>query len=172
MSLNVDDWQRVLTALKENKKHGAFWSSRLDSFADITYDEAKTYDSKSYTNCAHGFIWAKNDAKLWDKVDPRAAVLMQMRFDGYIGFPGGIVDDTDESWEFGLNRELEEEMNITSDVLKFEKSDYLFSTVYKESKYILHFYGKEISLSEFETMEKRAIDSHDYGGEVMVCLFI
>ena len=36
---------------------------------------------------------------------------VKVRFDGLLGFPGGLVDD-DESVEQGLNRELEEEINL------------------------------------------------------------
>ena len=37
---------------------------------------------------------------------------MQMRFDGMIGFPGGILDNKLEEVHEGLNRELREEMNL------------------------------------------------------------
>ena len=40
---------------------------------------------------------------------------MQMRFDGNLGFPGGLVDPTDATPVDGVNRELLEEMNIGSD---------------------------------------------------------
>ena len=36
---------------------------------------------------------------------------VKVRFDGLLGFPGGLVDDG-ESVEQGLNRELEEEINL------------------------------------------------------------
>ena len=36
---------------------------------------------------------------------------MQMRFDGLIGFPGGLVDPGEDVVQ-GLNRELKEEMNL------------------------------------------------------------
>jgi len=36
---------------------------------------------------------------------------MQMRFDGMIGFAGGLVDPGEEVCE-GLNRELKEEANL------------------------------------------------------------
>ena len=43
--------------------------------------------------------------------------MMQVRFDGLLGFPGGLVDPG-ESVEFGLNRELEEEIALDTDKLK------------------------------------------------------
>lgn len=39
---------------------------------------------------------------------------MQMRFDGYLGFPGGLVD-AGETWEEALNRELQEEIGLDLD---------------------------------------------------------
>ena len=40
---------------------------------------------------------------------------MQLRHDGMIGFPGGYVDDCQESTiESGLNRELHEEIGLPS----------------------------------------------------------
>ena len=41
---------------------------------------------------------------------------MQMRFDGAIGFAGGLVDPGEEVTQ-GLNRELEEEINL--DIVRF-----------------------------------------------------
>jgi len=38
------------------------------------------------------------------------SIKMQMRFDGRLGFPGGFVDDDDETLELALHRELTEEM--------------------------------------------------------------
>ncbi|KAF5903470.1 U8 snoRNA-decapping enzyme-like [Clarias magur] len=37
---------------------------------------------------------------------------MQMRFDGLLGFPGGLVKPSEESLEAGLSRELKEEMGV------------------------------------------------------------
>ena len=47
---------------------------------------------------------------------------VKVRFDGLLGFPGGLVDDG-ESVEQGLNRELEEEINLNLDEVKITESD-------------------------------------------------
>ena len=39
---------------------------------------------------------------------------MQLRHDGMIGFPGGYVDEKEESIVAGLNRELHEEIGLSS----------------------------------------------------------
>ena len=41
----------------------------------------------------------------------KGSYTFKVRFDGLLGFPGGLVDDG-ESVEQGLNRELEEEINL------------------------------------------------------------
>ena len=43
--------------------------------------------------------------------------MMQVRFDGLLGFAGGLVDPG-ESVEYGLNRELEEEIGLNTDEIK------------------------------------------------------
>jgi U8 snoRNA-decapping enzyme len=160
-----NNWLRVQEALSKNTNYGKKWSKLFREFADISYQEAKESKYSHYKHAAHAFIWAKNDNLLWSNYFQRAAILMQMRFDGYIGFPGGIIDDTDESWEAGLNRELSEEMNLDS---KYELNagDYFFSSISHELKLILHFYTKEVQLEEFYQIEKRCMDSVDFGSEV------
>ena len=45
---------------------------------------------------------------------------MQARFDGCLGFPGGLLDkdETEEVFE-ALNRELQEEIGLDLNLLKF-----------------------------------------------------
>jgi hypothetical protein len=43
----------------------------------------------------------------------------------------------------------------------------MFSSISHENQIILHFYAQEVKLEEFIQIEKRSLDSHDYGGEVM-----
>lgn len=40
---------------------------------------------------------------------------MQVRFDGYLGFPGGLVDEGETSISDALNREFKEENNLNLD---------------------------------------------------------
>ena len=70
-----------------------------ESYEDISYDAAKMLDS-TYHHAAHAFLWCRNEKQLWG-YDLRASILMQMRFDGSFGFPGGFIDPTDDSWEDG-----------------------------------------------------------------------
>ena len=131
-------------------------------FIEISYEEATKLDS-SYRHAAHAFICCKNNNKLWS-LDLEANIFMQLRFDGHVGFPGGFIDPTDNSWEDGLNRELDEEINLDKKFY-FGKENYLFT--YVIDKVVLHFYGKQFSLDEYKQIENESFRSHDYGGEVM-----
>jgi U8 snoRNA-decapping enzyme len=102
---------------------------------------------------------------LWE-IDLKASVLMQFRFDGYIGFPGGFIDPSDKTWEDGLNRELKEELNL-NEKFYINRSDYQFSAINKVKNLALHFYTKEVSYENFKAIELEAMNSGDFGTEVM-----
>ncbi|KAG1961931.1 U8 snoRNA-decapping enzyme [Pimephales promelas] len=68
---------------------------------------------------------------------------MQMRFDGLLGFPGGLVNPNKETLEAGLSRELHEEL-------------------------ITHFYIKKMTEPELKEIERAAVTTAtDHGLEVM-----
>ena len=95
-----------------------------------------------------------------------------MRHDGYIGFPGGMVqleqepENSNESLEEGLNRELLEEIGFDCEKHSFTPKDHLISHVHKMKKLCLNFYLKEVTLEEFEAMETSTIKAAHYGSEV------
>jgi 8-oxo-dGTP pyrophosphatase MutT (NUDIX family) len=60
---------------------------------------------------AHCMFWSKTKTVSVRETPVKALVMMQMRFDGLLGFPGGLVDPGEEI-VFALNRELEEEIAI------------------------------------------------------------
>lgn len=95
---------------------------------------------------------------------------MQVRFDGYIGFPGGLVDPGEDP-EFSLNRELQEEMNL--DLMKYsiKLSNHVVSHYNKRTRLITHFYALEVSMEELKNIEARALQAKDYGFEVC-CIII
>lgn len=72
----------------------------------------------------------------------------KVRFDGLLGFPGGLVDEG-ESVEQGLNRELEEEINLNLDEVKITESDLISiqrPTVNDEDpNLVCYFYAKGLS---------------------------
>ena len=54
-------------------------------------------------------------------------MLLQVRFDGMLGFPGGLIA-AGEATVDGLNRELAEEVGLDLDRLKIMDSDWIMAT--------------------------------------------
>ena len=94
-----------------------------------------------------------------------------MRFDGKVGFPGGLVEPNEDIIT-GLNRELAEEINLDLEKHALTKADFLFchfipsqNDVNKSHK-IRMFFAKEVTKCEYEIIEKRSLDAKDFGFEV------
>ena len=93
------EWHVINSAIKNDKELGPTCLDVEKDFEEIDYESSLKLDS-SYKHAAHAFLWCRNDEKLWG-YDLRASILMQMRFDGHIGFPGGFIDETDKTFEDG-----------------------------------------------------------------------
>ncbi|KAK7867726.1 hypothetical protein R5R35_002235 [Gryllus longicercus] len=132
----------------------------------ISYNETTHPKYVNYTKAGHCMIYSKQNEKMFGLYDTRAAVLMQMRFDGYIGFPGGLIDDG-ENTVSGVNRELVEEINFDLEKFTIKEEHHVISHVNEKLKLILHFFAIEVPLQDFEEMEKKSLSAHDYGNEVM-----
>ena len=74
-------------------------------------------------NAGHGLLWTKTDAILWDETVPIKALLnLQLRFDGFLGFPGGIVEANETILE-SVTREVLEEMAFEATQFDLTKDD-------------------------------------------------
>ncbi|XP_064414362.1 U8 snoRNA-decapping enzyme [Latimeria chalumnae] len=123
---------------------------------------------KGYKHACHVMLFAPSREKLFRKIPVRFAVLMQMRFDGRIGFPGGFMDLQDHSLEECLNRELSEELGCDTDGLGITEGDYISSHVVEApQKIVVHFYTKQLSLERLHQIEVDAVQAKDHGLEVM-----
>ncbi|CAI9562190.1 unnamed protein product [Staurois parvus] len=133
---------------------------------NVSREEAMKLDG--YRHACHVMLYAPTSAKLFDRVPIRYIVLMMMRFDGRLGFPGGFVDLRDTSLEDGLNRELVEELGPSFNTLKVTEQDFRSSQVREmPQKAITHFYAKELKVEQMEAIEKEAALAKDHGLEVM-----
>ena len=98
-------------------------------------------------------------------------IKVQMRFDGTLGFPGGIADKG-ETPEMAVNREMSEELGCSVDKFAVTAADHLFSKVSdnlkRGRKFCLHSYAKEISLETLQQLEKSSLVGSDYGLEVII----
>ena len=90
---------------------------------------------------------------------------MQVRFDGLLGFPGGLVDPGENPLQ-GMNRELEEEIGLDLSKHRLEEGNHVISFVNKTKNLVLHFYGKEVSIEDFKKIELGNLNAPDYGNEV------
>uniref|UniRef100_A0A8C5JVZ5 Nudix hydrolase 16 like 1 n=1 Tax=Junco hyemalis TaxID=40217 RepID=A0A8C5JVZ5_JUNHY len=91
-----------------------------------------------WSHSCHAMLYAPNPGMLFGRIPLRYAVLMQMRFDGLLGFPGGFVDR--RYWS------LEDE---------------------GPHRVVAHFYARQLTLEELHTIEISAVHSRDHGMEVM-----
>ena len=97
--------------------------------------------------------------------DKHNNVLMQMRFDGTVGFPGGFVD-LSEGIADGLNREIEEEMGVTDPKLLMCEADELVTHVGKKERLVIHFFTKKVTLEQLVLIEQACLKCRDWGTEV------
>ena len=95
---------------------------------------------------------------------------MQMRFDGKLGFPGGVVSNRaipDASLEDGLNRELEEELGLDMAGFAFHRRHHVVSHHCPKANLILNFYAQEVTEQEFRGIEATALRAEEYGHECL-----
>ncbi|XP_021063344.1 U8 snoRNA-decapping enzyme [Mus pahari] len=120
-----------------------------------------------WRHACHALLYAPDPRKLFGRIPMRFAVLMQMRFDGRLGFPGGFVDAQDSCLEDGLNRELREELGEAMSAFRVDRSDYRSSHIAARPRVVAHFYAKRLTLEQLQAVETRASQAKDHGLEVL-----
>ncbi|EDO44507.1 predicted protein [Nematostella vectensis] len=129
-----------------------------------------------YRHCCHVMLHTSipEDVKLFRYYPIKNTILMQLRFDGRIGFSGGFVDDG-EDLETAVNREVQEEMGQTSTPVGITEDNYVITHVQEEhiaelnltKKLCLHFYAKEVPLNQFLELERRNSTTSNLDFEVL-----
>ena len=89
---------------------------------------------------------------------------MQLRFDGMIGFPGGLVD-LGEHPEEAVTREFAEEVGGGANVV-FSPQDHVVTHYSSHTRLCLHFYAKEVPSDQFTAIERAAPLAKHWGEEV------
>ncbi|XP_012363915.2 U8 snoRNA-decapping enzyme isoform X2 [Nomascus leucogenys] len=120
-----------------------------------------------WRHACHALLYAPDPGMLFGRIPLRYAILMQMRFDGRLGFPGGFVDTQDRSLEDGLNRELREELGEAAAAFRVERTDYRSSHVGSGPRVVAHFYAKRLTLEQLLAVEAGATRAKDHGLEVL-----
>ncbi|XP_023116331.1 U8 snoRNA-decapping enzyme [Felis catus] len=120
-----------------------------------------------WRHACHALLYAPDPALLFGRIPLRYAVLMQMRFDGRLGFPGGLVNLQDTSLEAGLNRELIEELGEAAADFRVERADYRSSHAGSGPHVVAHFYAKRLTLEQLVAVEMGATRAKDHGLEVL-----
>ncbi|XP_077696281.1 U8 snoRNA-decapping enzyme [Eretmochelys imbricata] len=121
-----------------------------------------------WRHACHALLYAPCPGRLFGRVPLRHAVLMQMRFDGQLGFPGGFVDPRDSSLEAGLSRELREELGPGAAPLSLAEGDHLGARFAETpQRLVAHFYAKRLSLEQLRALEEGATKAADHGLEVL-----
>ncbi|XP_060036254.1 U8 snoRNA-decapping enzyme isoform X1 [Erinaceus europaeus] len=119
-----------------------------------------------WRHACHAMLYAPEPGKLFGRIPLRYAVLMQMRFDGRLGFPGGFVDVHKGSLEDGLNRELAEELGDAASGFRVERSDYRSSHAAASApRVVAHFYAKLLAREQLLAVERAAPHARDHGLE-------
>ncbi|XP_068604930.1 U8 snoRNA-decapping enzyme [Brachionichthys hirsutus] len=133
---------------------------------------AEALACSDYRHACHVMLYSDTNAQLFGRIPIKHIVLMQIRFDGLLGFPGGLVNPTEETLEAGLSREFLEEMGVALPVSVADHVESCHapasSTSLSSSHLITHFYVKKIDEEQIVEVEKAAASTaEDHGQEVL-----
>jgi 8-oxo-dGTP pyrophosphatase MutT (NUDIX family) len=136
------------------------FSSEQKNYEQIDLNDSLEY--QRHIHASHVIFWCKD----YRQSPVVTYALMQLRRDGLFGFPGGKSDenviDKNEILKT-LCRELDEEINYKSCNVTID--DHLFSHIGIEDNIVLHFFGKELLLEEFEMLERTHMNARDFPEE-------
>lgn len=123
------------------------------------------------TGCRHAchvMLYADTQKELFREIPIKHIVLMQMRFDGLLGFPGGFVNPSEESLEEGLSRELLEEIGAVVPISVENHVESCYNPASSSPRLILHFYAKKMKEEQILEIERSAASTAiDHGHEVL-----
>jgi 8-oxo-dGTP pyrophosphatase MutT (NUDIX family) len=93
---------------------------------------------------------------------------MQMRFDGRLGFAGGLIEDDDESSAAGVTREMAEELGLNPKKYLLTEEHHIASNPIENHTEVnqLHFYALEIPENDILELERNAHTALHFGEEV------
>ncbi|XP_054636794.1 U8 snoRNA-decapping enzyme-like isoform X1 [Dunckerocampus dactyliophorus] len=126
-------------------------------------------------HACHVMLYSDTKSQLFGRIPIRHIILMQMRFDGMLGFPGGFVNQSQESLEAGLCRELEEEVGVALSISEDDHMDaqHAPGTSPSSPRLITHFYVKKLEEEQIREVEKASVSTAtDHGQEVLYSMCV
>ncbi|PAA63086.1 hypothetical protein BOX15_Mlig022281g1, partial [Macrostomum lignano] len=132
-----------------------------------SYSESFAPEYSGLTRAAHLMLHSRLPERQVFGTPSQHAVLMGLRFDGCLGFIGGLIDADDASVEAGLAREIREEIGAE---LAPTKEHFLCAHVNLDSGIVLYFYTMSVPQELFCSIEKAAAAWHDHGHETLGCV--
>lgn len=120
-------------------------------------------------HACHVMLYCDTKTQLFGRIPIRHIILMQMRFDGLLGFPGGLVNPAKETLEAGLSRELLEEVGVALPILVEDHVESRYAPASSHSsRLITHFYVKKMEEEQIREVERAAASTAtDHGQEVL-----
>uniref|UniRef100_UPI0037E8A8AF U8 snoRNA-decapping enzyme isoform X1 n=2 Tax=Semicossyphus pulcher TaxID=241346 RepID=UPI0037E8A8AF len=125
-------------------------------------------------HACHVMVYCDTKTQLFGRIPIKHIILMQMRFDGLLGFPGGLVNPQEETLEAGLSRELLEELGVALPISVEDHVDACYapssspSSSSSSSRLITHFYVRKMDEEQIREVEKAAASTAtDHGQEVL-----
>ncbi|XP_006032124.2 U8 snoRNA-decapping enzyme-like [Alligator sinensis] len=135
--------------------------------------EALRLEPPTWCHACHALLYAPCSGRLFGRVPLRFALLMQLRFDGRLGFPGGFVDLRDGSLEAGLLRELLEELGPGATGLEVGPEEHAGARPGSSDeprpgqRLVAHLYVKQLQPEQLRDIEEGAARAPDHGLEVL-----
>ena len=140
--------------------------SCLSNYRTLTAEEIASNKFSSLKRAAHGMLLARKSKLLLGLYDMKALMMMHMRLDGRIGFPGGVLDDGETPVE-GLNREMKEEISLDLKKYSFEETDLVNVQINEKKGMLNYFYLKEVEYDDFIALERNMMKAEHFGVEIM-----
>ncbi|XP_077370913.1 U8 snoRNA-decapping enzyme [Festucalex cinctus] len=140
-----------------------------DGMANEQLSRAEALACSGCRHACHVMLYSDTKSLLFGRTPINHIILMQMRFDGLLGFPGGFVNPSQESLEAGLCRELQEELGVA---LSISEDDHLDARHAPGTascpRLITHFYVKKLKEEQIKEVEQAAVSTaRDHGQEVL-----
>ena len=100
-------------------------------------------------------------------IAPYTPPQMQVRFDGMLGFPGGMVDKGETPAQ-AVTREFNEEVGCSEGLVTMTTEDHVCTHYSHHTRLCLHFFAKEVSSELYLNIERCPQSASHWGIEVGV----